>query len=133
VVDAVDSGDTSLASARAARRARRASAASEDTAAASVAPRRRRDASASADSDLAAPKASASASGKTGTLRLNTRPWSQVVVDGRPVGNTPQPNLELSAGKHKLVLSNPSLGLSKNVTVTIKPGETNTQVINLAE
>ena len=78
-------------------------------------------------------KSAPAASGKLGTLRLNTRPWSQVIVDGRMVGNTPQPNLQLSAGKHKLQLINQQLGLNKSVTVTIKAGEINTQVLNLAE
>lgn len=76
---------------------------------------------------------SAAASGKTGTLRLNSRPWSQVAVDGKPVGNTPQQNLQLSAGKHKIQLSNTQLGLNKTVSVTIKAGETLTHVVNLAE
>jgi hypothetical protein len=68
-----------------------------------------------------------------GTLRLNSRPWAQVSVDGHAVGNTPQPNLQLSAGKHKIQLSNPQLGLAKTVTVTIKGGETLTQVVNLSD
>jgi hypothetical protein len=77
--------------------------------------------------------ASASAAAKVGTLRLNSRPWSQVAIDGRAIGNTPQPNLQLAAGKHKIQLSNPQLGLSKVVSVTIKAGETVTQVVNLSE
>lgn len=86
----------------------------------------------SAGSDLAGPSRTGSAD-KTGTLRLNTRPWSEVIVDGRVVGNTPQPNLQLSAGRHKLQLVNQPLGLSKTLTVTVKTGETVTKVINLAE
>jgi hypothetical protein len=145
--DDVANSDEPALSARAARRARRSSAsddsANDTSSARSSARSRRSAASERADRPVrterqvvaaAEPaKASASGSGKTGTLRLNTRPWSQVVVDGRPIGNTPQPSLELSAGRHKLLLSNPSLGISKNITVTIKAGETNTQVINLAE
>lgn len=91
---------------------------------------RTRSRSADDADELAAPAADG---GKMGTLRLNSRPWAQVSVDGRPVGNTPQPNLQLSAGKHKIQLSNPQLGLHKSVTVTIKPGEIATQVVNLAE
>jgi serine/threonine-protein kinase len=88
-----------------------------------------------ADSEAeASPRAAAAAeSGKTGTLRLNSRPWAQVTLDGKPIGNTPQQNLQLSAGKHKLQLSNPQLGLAKSVTINIKAGETQTQVVNLAE
>jgi hypothetical protein len=81
----------------------------------------------------AAAPAPAAAGGKLGTLRLNTRPWAQVIVDGRMVGNTPQPNLQLPAGKHKIQLVNPAMGLSKNVSVTIKAGQVTTQVLNLAE
>jgi hypothetical protein len=96
----------------------------------------RRHRAADSDSDSGSgsrASASAAAGGKTGTLRLNSRPWSQVVVDGKMIGNTPQPNLQLSAGKHKIQLSNSQLGLTKTVAVTIKAGETLTQVVNLAE
>jgi hypothetical protein len=71
--------------------------------------------------------------GKMGTLRINSRPWAQVIVDGRPVGNTPQPNLMLPAGNHKVVLSNPQMGLTKSFSVTIKTGQMVTKVMNLAE
>ena len=36
-----------------------------------------------------------------GTLRINSRPWSQIFVDGRKVGNTPLLNLTLAAGSTK--------------------------------
>ena len=49
------------------------------------------------------------------------------------VGNTPQGNLQLSAGKHKLQLINQQLGVNKTVTVNIKAGEITTQVLNLAD
>jgi serine/threonine-protein kinase len=96
---------------------------------------RSRQRAADADDEVLSGSRSSSAatSGKTGTLRLNSRPWSQVAVDGKPVGNTPQQNLQLSAGKHKIQLSNTQLGLTKTVSVTIKAGETLTQVVNLAE
>jgi hypothetical protein len=43
-----------------------------------------------------------------GTLRLLSRGWADVYVDGRPKGRLPQANsLELSAGKHKLKLVKP--------------------------
>jgi hypothetical protein len=71
--------------------------------------------------------------GKMGTLRLNALPWAQVTLDGQPIGNTPQQNLPLSPGKHKLLLSNPQLGLTKLVTIKINAGEIQTQVVNLAE
>ena len=43
-------------------------------------------------------RAAAPAGGNQGTLRINSRPWSQVYVDGRLIGNTPQMNIPLSLG-----------------------------------
>lgn len=111
-------------------RSRRSESADDDSSSSSRASRGSYTSSYGATAPQSAPS---SGSGKIGTLRLNTRPWAQVIVDGRMVGNTPQPNLQLSAGKHKLQLINQQLGLHKNVTVTIKAGEVTTQVLNLAE
>ena len=71
------------------------------------------------------------AGGGTGTLRLNSRPWSQVFVDGKMIGNTPQMNLQLSAGEHRITLVNPEFGLRKNITVKVKAGDTQTQIVSL--
>ncbi len=76
---------------------------------------------------LAAP-----AAGK-GILRVNSRPWSQVFVDGRMLGNTPQMALQLGAGTHTVKLSNPQMGLSKTFSVTIKAGQSETKVLNLID
>lgn len=73
------------------------------------------------------------ATGKLGMLRINSRPWSQVIVDGRMVGNTPQQGVPLSAGRHKVQLVNPQMGLNKTISVSIKTGQVTTQVVNLAE
>jgi hypothetical protein len=70
-------------------------------------------------------------SGGTGTLRVNTRPWSRVVVDGRSIGNTPQMSIQLRAGRHTLKLVNPEFGIDKNLTVEIKAGEITTRVLTL--
>jgi hypothetical protein len=76
-------------------------------------------------------KAPAAAEGGQGTLRINARPWAQVVIDGRPIGNTPQMNIALPAGNHRVQLVNPEFNLKKNLTVTIKAGQTETQIIAL--
>jgi serine/threonine-protein kinase len=68
-----------------------------------------------------------------GVLRINSRPWSQVTVDGRVVGNTPQQALQLTAGTHRIQLVNDQMGMRKAVNITIKAGETVTQVLNLSE
>jgi serine/threonine protein kinase len=79
-----------------------------------------------------APKPAA-AGGGTGTLRVQTRPWSKVMVDGRLIGSTPQMNIPLSAGSHTLTLVNDEFGLRKTLRVNIEAGEVTTKILNLAE
>jgi serine/threonine protein kinase len=78
---------------------------------------------------VAAPAPVASAG--SGVLRINSRPWSQLTIDGRPAGNTPQMNLQLPAGKHTLRLTNPQFGLSKTLKIQITSGQTLTKVVTL--
>jgi serine/threonine-protein kinase len=66
------------------------------------------------------------------TLRVNSLPWSEVFVDGNHVGNTPQTNLPLPAGRHKIKLVNTQLQMSKSFPVELKPGQVVTKTINLA-
>ena len=66
-------------------------------------------------------------------LRINSRPWSKVFVDGRPMGNTPQMSLLLPTGKHRVKLVNPDFGLSKTIVVEIKRGEAVTKIVNLTQ
>ncbi|HKU40681.1 MAG TPA: PEGA domain-containing protein [Polyangiales bacterium] len=73
----------------------------------------------------------AASGGGTGTLRVNSRPWSQVFVDGKLIGVTPQRSISLPAGTHTLLLVNEEFEIKKSVQVEIKPGETTTQVLNL--
>jgi serine/threonine protein kinase len=80
----------------------------------------------------AAPTPSASASGP-GTLRVNSRPWAQVFVDGKLIGVTPQRSISLPAGPHTLLLVNDEFSIRKTVEIEIKPGQVTTQVMNLAE
>ena len=66
-----------------------------------------------------------------GVLRINSRPWSRVIVDGRLVGNTPQTNIRLSAGKHRVRLVNPKFKMERTLSVTIRPDETVTKIVDL--
>ncbi len=66
-----------------------------------------------------------------GRLRINTRPWSEVFVDGNRIGNTPQMNITLKPGKHTVLLINGQFDIRKTISVDIVPGETTTKVINL--
>jgi serine/threonine-protein kinase len=71
------------------------------------------------------------ASGGAGTLRINTRPWSQVFVDGRLIGNTPQMSISLPAGRHTVTLVNSDFDIRETITVEIAAGETTTRVLTL--
>ena len=75
--------------------------------------------------------AAAAGGGGNGTLRINSKPWSQVFIDGKLIGNTPQMNVSLPEGAHRVTLVNPEFSLKKSVTINIKPGQTETQIINL--
>jgi serine/threonine protein kinase len=78
-----------------------------------------------------APAPSGGGGGGTGTLRINSKPWSQVYVDGKLIGNTPQMNVPLSEGTHRITLNNPEFGLKKNLSVNIRADQTETQIVNL--
>jgi eukaryotic-like serine/threonine-protein kinase len=84
-----------------------------------------------ASSSSSTKEGSAEGAGGQGMLRINSRPWSQVTIDGRAIGNTPQMNVPLPAGNHRVSLVNPEFNLKKTLTITIKPGQTETQIIAL--
>lgn len=67
----------------------------------------------------------------TGRLSLVTVPWSRVELDGRVVGNTPLVGIELPAGSHVLVLTNPEAGITMRYPVSIEPGRTTVRRIAL--
>ena len=67
----------------------------------------------------------------SGVLRINSRPWAEVSIDGRAVGNTPLMNLTLSAGAHRVRLRNPQFGLEKTIKVQIVAGDVVTKVVDL--
>jgi serine/threonine-protein kinase len=59
---------------------------------------------------------------KSGSLVLRIRPYANVFLDDKPLGETPLPPQTVPAGKHKLKLVNPTLG-TVTLDVVIKPGE----------
>ncbi len=69
--------------------------------------------------------------GGTGTLRVNSQPWSEIHIDGRRIGTTPQMNLSLAAGRHRVTFINPDINVRETVTVTIRAGETETLIRRL--
>jgi len=76
--------------------------------------------------------AAAQEAGGTGVLRINSRPWSRVYVDGRLLGNTPQTQLVLGAGRHTVTLVNPEFGFERVLPVQIKAGETLTKIVDFS-
>jgi len=120
-----DEESPALAGSEPPRSARSAASAASDSepSAPSVSP--------SKESSASSSKESADSAGGQGTLRINSRPWSQVTIDGRAIGNTPQMNVALPSGNHRVTLVNPEFNLKKNLTITIKPGQTETQIISL--
>ncbi|MEK7704741.1 MAG: protein kinase [Myxococcota bacterium] len=52
-------------------------------------------------------------------LDLNTVPWSEVTIDGQPMGTTPLLRLRLAPGAHTVHLRNPPASLAREVIVTL--------------
>ena len=59
---------------------------------------------------------------ESGRLLISPEPWSEVFIDGRSIGETPLPPIDLSPGDHMVRLSNPEFE-DQIQTVTIISGE----------
>jgi hypothetical protein len=75
----------------------------------------------------------AAGAAQTGKLRVNSRPWSQIFIDGKPYGATPKLNIELPVGTHALRLVNDEFKIEKVEQVEISAGETRSVIINLMD
>jgi hypothetical protein len=67
----------------------------------------------------------------TGKLRVIAKPWADVVVDGRPAGQTPMAPLELAEGQHDVVLRNGDLKAEHRESVVVVPGKVETLSVEL--
>ena len=57
----------------------------------------------------------------SGRLNINALPWAQAWVDGKPVGETPIGNYQVSAGTHEVLFRHPDFGERRQtVVVTLK-------------
>ncbi len=56
-----------------------------------------------------------------GRLNINARPWAQVSIDGKVLGDTPLGNVSLPVGQHEVVFRHPQLG-ERRETVLVKSG-----------
>ncbi len=61
---------------------------------------------------------------KKAKLFLDCKPWANVYVDGKSVGQTPITNLPIPPGSHTIKVVNPDLNQSEVVSIQAKPGQT---------
>jgi serine/threonine-protein kinase len=67
-----------------------------------------------------------------GFLTLSTRPWASVYIGDSLVGTTPMPGrLSLRAGRQRVLLLNPEIGIPVQREVEIRPDETTELSVNL--
>jgi serine/threonine-protein kinase len=57
------------------------------------------------------------------SLDINSIPASSVLLDGKPIGNTPRMRVSVGAGNHTVTFVNSEQGLKKSVQVTVTAGE----------
>jgi eukaryotic-like serine/threonine-protein kinase len=70
---------------------------------------------------------------KTGRLRLNTVPWSEIYLGRRKLGMTPLLGVKLPAGTHTLKAVNETKNLKRTFKVTIQAGHTTSLKIPLKD
>ncbi|MBW2702383.1 MAG: protein kinase [Deltaproteobacteria bacterium] len=61
---------------------------------------------------------------KTGRLRLNTEPWTEVYLRGKSLGITPLLGARLPPGEHVLKLVNKEMKINKTLKIKIRAGRT---------
>jgi PEGA domain len=54
-----------------------------------------------------------------GRLSVNADPWAQVLIDDKPIGDTPLANVSVSLGEHQVTFRHPQLG-ERRETVTVR-------------
>jgi PEGA domain len=52
-----------------------------------------------------------------GRINVNAVPWAEVLIDGKPVGETPIGNLSIPLGEHEIVFRHPQLGETRRTAV----------------
>lgn len=56
-------------------------------------------------------------------LRIRVKPYADIFVDGRPLGQTPVPDQKLAPGLHSIIVVNNELGVRKSYQLRLKAGE----------
>jgi PEGA domain len=52
-----------------------------------------------------------------GRLSINADPWAQVLIDDKPIGDTPVANVSVSLGEHEVTFRHPQLGERRETVV----------------
>ncbi|WP_157069376.1 serine/threonine-protein kinase [Sandaracinus amylolyticus] len=73
----------------------------------------------------------AAAAGGPGNVTIDARPWCNVTLDGRPLGQTPIVNRSVASGRHTVVCTNPDSGQSRTMQIDVHPGQTTRTRITL--
>jgi serine/threonine-protein kinase len=79
------------------------------------------------------PKKEPAAAGGEAVLKINSLPASSIVLDGKPIGATPQLRVVVSPGSHTVMFVNAEQSLKKTITVDVKAGETKAAFAKLRE
>jgi serine/threonine-protein kinase len=66
-------------------------------------------------------------------LEIRVLPYATVLLDGKMLGRTPLPPMQVYEGKHRVLLVNRELGKEISVDCTVKPGQLNLFQYNLAQ
>lgn len=69
-------------------------------------------------------KEPAAAAGAETVLKINSLPASSIVLDGKPIGVTPQLHVVVTPGTHTVMFVNSEQSLKKTISVDVKAGET---------
>lgn len=64
---------------------------------------------------------------------MNSVPGSSVMLDDKPVGQTPIEKLQVTAGKHVVVFELPDKSAKRAVSVDVPPGATKAVVVRLRD
>jgi len=65
-----------------------------------------------------------------GQLQLKTQPyWANVTIDGKALDDTTPMTVQLSPGRHEVVVSHPPRGLTKKLKVVVVANETTTRTV----
>ena len=66
-----------------------------------------------------------------GQVTIDARPWCNITLDGRSLGQTPIVNRTVPSGRHTVVCRNPDSGQSRTVQIDVQPGQTTRTRITL--